>query len=62
MMHNGQIWSPDAEYLYMLYAVILAIFFEPTCANAVAFCLSVCLSVTRQKLLDNNSYLQNRLR
>ncbi len=25
----------------------------------IAFCLSVCLSVIRPKLLDNNSYLRN---
>ena len=43
--------------------------FEPTYANArwalrsrfLSVRLSVRLSVTRQKLLDNNSYLRNRL-
>ncbi len=60
-------------YLEYLYGISSRVF-EPTCANArwalmscflsvcPSVCLSVRLSVTRQKLLDNNSYLWNYLR
>ncbi len=54
----------------MLDVHSLFLFIETTCAYArwahmprfLSVRLSVCLSVTRPKFLDKNSYLKNRLR